>query len=125
LVLPAGQLPPDPGEFVRSQALAQTLTDLREAADIVIVDSPPLLHVSDALTLSTAVDALVVLTRLDVVRRPILAELNRVLATCPAPRLGFVLTGAEREDGYDYDYRGYYYGRSTVDEPALAPRSSS
>jgi tyrosine-protein kinase len=119
-VLPAGRLPPDPGEFVRSQALAQTLVDLRKRADIVIVDSPPLLHVSDALTLSTAVDALIVVTRLDKVRRNILTELNRVLATCPTPRLGFVLTAAEQEDGYEDEYAGYYYRTQSHDESVVS-----
>jgi hypothetical protein len=39
-------------------------------------------------------------------RRPILNELSRVLATCPTRKLGFVLTGAQAEGGYG---QGYYY----------------
>ena len=78
---------------------------------MVIVDSPPLLHVSDALTLSKSVDAMIVVTQIDIVRRNTLAELNRVLAVCPAATLGFVLTGAEREEGFGYGYGDYYYGK--------------
>lgn len=119
-VLPAGQLPPDPGEFVGTQALAATLADLRDQADIVIIDSPPLLHVSDALTLSTAVDGMIVVSRIDVVRRNMLAELHRLLAMCSAPKLGFVLTGADHEEG-GYGYGGYYR-TYTENDPRLAAR---
>jgi Mrp family chromosome partitioning ATPase/capsular polysaccharide biosynthesis protein len=120
-VLPAGQLPPDPGEFVGTQALADVLADVRERADVVIVDSPPLLHVSDAVTLSTSVDAMIVVTRIDVVRRDMLSELHRVLAICPTVKLGFVLTGADHEDGA-YGYGGYYYRKHADDDPRLAAR---
>jgi Mrp family chromosome partitioning ATPase len=119
-VLPAGQLPPDPGEFVGTQPLAATLTDLRDQADIVIIDSPPLLHVSDALTLSTAVDAMIIVSRIDVVHRNMLVELHRLLAMCSAAKLGFVLTGADHEEG-GYGYGGYYRTDSEND-PRLAAR---
>jgi len=121
-VLPAGQIPPDPGEFVGTEALAATLADLRELADVVIVDSPPILHVSDALRLTTAVEAMIVISRIDVARRDMLAELHRLLAACPAVKLGFVLTGADREEGSAYGYGGYYYGKHTQDDPRLAAR---
>ena len=68
-VLPAGQVGFDPGEFVGARALADVLADVRERADVVIVDSPPLLHVSDAATLSTVVDAMIVVTRIDVLQQ--------------------------------------------------------
>jgi Mrp family chromosome partitioning ATPase/capsular polysaccharide biosynthesis protein len=115
-VLPAGRAPLDPGEFVGTRALADVLADVRERADIVIVDSPPLLHVSDAATLSTVVDAMIVVARIDVVRRNMLSELRRMLAICPAVKLGFVLTGAGREEGA-YSYGGYYHRPPSRDEP--------
>jgi polysaccharide biosynthesis transport protein len=121
-VLPAGQLPPDPGEFVGTQALAAVLTEVREQADVVIVDTPPLLHVGDAVTLSAGVDAMIIVSRIDVVRRDMLAELHRMLSICPAVKLGFVLTGADREEG-TYGYGGYYYpNHATEDDPRLAAR---
>ena len=52
-VLPAGPVPPDPGEFVGTEALSEILQQLRNRADIVLVDTPPVLRVSDALTLSS------------------------------------------------------------------------
>jgi Mrp family chromosome partitioning ATPase len=61
------------------------------------------------MTLSNKVDGIVVVTRLQVVRRHMLGELGRQLATVPTPVLGFVVTGAGEDEGYGYDY-GYGYG---------------
>ena len=111
-VLPAGHLPPDPSEFIGSPRLTQLLDSLREQADVVYVDAPPLLHVGDALALSSKVDGMVVAVRLDIARRPMLTELARVLERVPAAKLGFVLTNAEGEDGYG-GYGGYGYYNET------------
>jgi len=107
-VLPAGPIPPDPGEFVGTAALTEILEKLRERADIVLIDAPPTLHVGDAMTLSTKIDGIVVVTRMKVVRRHMLGELARQLAGSPTPVLGFVVTGATEEEGYGYGYGGYY-----------------
>lgn len=105
-VLTSGPVPPHAGEFVETKALAGILEELRGQSELVLIDAPPLLHVGDAIALSSKVDALVVVTRLEVLRRPLLNELHRVLEASPAAKLGFVLTGAEHEDIYGYD--GYY-----------------
>jgi Mrp family chromosome partitioning ATPase/capsular polysaccharide biosynthesis protein len=110
-VLPAGPIPPDPGEFVGTDRLTEILEHLRAHADIVLVDAPPLLHVGDGLTLSSKVDAVLVVTRMEVMRRAMLTELGRLLDTMPAHKLGFIVTGAEAEDGYENGYGGYYYQR--------------
>ena len=58
-VLPAGIVPPDPAEFVGTRGLAEMLLQLRDPADVDLIDAPPLLPVSDAMTLSSAVDGVV------------------------------------------------------------------
>jgi len=110
-VLVSGPLPPDPGEFVGTSRLSEILHDLRESHDLVVIDSPPMLRVGDALTLSTKVDALLVISRLNVIRRPALTELRRMLDSLPATKLGYVVTGAdsERKGTYGYGY-SYEYG---------------
>lgn len=101
-VLPAGPVPPDPGEFVGTAALAELLQKLRDRAEIVLIDAPPVLHVNDAMALSAKVDALIVVVRLKLVRRPMLDELARTLESTPTRKLGIVLTGAESMPGYGY-----------------------
>ena len=110
-VLASGPLPPDPGEFVGTSRLAEILHELRESYDLVVIDSPPMLRVGDVMTLSTKVDALIVITRLNVVRRPALTELRRMLDTLPVMKLGYVVSGAdsERKDTYGYGY-SYDFG---------------
>jgi polysaccharide biosynthesis transport protein len=108
-VLTSGPVPPDAGEFVGTRVLADILGELRQVGDFVLIDAPPLLQVGDAMTLSANVDALIVVTRLQVVRRPMLTELHRVLDASPAEKLGFVLAAADLEKGEGYGY-GYGYG---------------
>lgn len=123
-VLGSGPIPPDPGEFVASLALSQVLDELREIADIVLVDAPPLLHVGDAMVISAKVDAVILAARIETVRRPMLAEVRRLLDTSPAMKLGFVATGSEAEQGYGGDYGyGYGYAYSPRPEPATAERA--
>jgi receptor protein-tyrosine kinase len=117
-LLTSGSRPPDPGEFVASRTLSTILEEVATGSDLVLVDAPPLLHIGDAVALSAKVDALLLVVRLKVARRPMLRELRRVLENCAAAPLGFVLAGAEAEEGYDYG--GYYYGRSTTTMTAAA-----
>jgi Mrp family chromosome partitioning ATPase len=113
-ILLAGPVPPNAGEFAGSEALADILHELRERFDTVLIDAPPSLQVGDAMALSANVDALIVVTRLNVIRRPMLTELRRLLDGSPAAKLGFVVTGAKEEDSYG-GYSGYggYYGPRT------------
>ena len=109
-VLPAGPLPPNPGEFIESQALAAILQDLRVRYDIVLVDAPPMLSVGDPLALSSRVDAMVLIARMNVFRRPMANEIRRATAAVRARVLGVIVTGAEADDGYGY---GYGYGHTS------------
>lgn len=119
-VLVAGPLPPNAGEFVGSAVVGEILDELRERFDTVLIDAPPLLHVGDAMTLGARADGLILVTRLNLVRRPMLSELRRILDSTPAKGLGFVITGAEAEDGYSYG-ASYDYGYgSSAPEPQKA-----
>jgi polysaccharide biosynthesis transport protein len=126
-LLPSGPLPPNVGEFMGTPVLSQILEQLRERADVVLIDTTPLLHVGDAIELSSKVDALFVVTRLNLVRRPMIAELARVLESCPAAKLGFVLAGAEVDAAYGYGGYGAYRPRpryqaeAEADLPAREP----
>jgi Mrp family chromosome partitioning ATPase/capsular polysaccharide biosynthesis protein len=123
-VLPAGRIPPSPGDFVGSVALAAILHELRERFDTVLVDTPPMLKVGDAMTLSPNVDALVLVTRMNVVRQQMVTELRRLLDASPTRKLGFLVTGAESEEGYGYGSYGGYgrMGYGDDSDPVAAER---
>jgi succinoglycan biosynthesis transport protein ExoP len=100
-VLPAGSTPPDVGEFFASSELAAFLASLKEQADIVVIDGPPLLGSSDGLALSAHVDALAVVARADEgLTPPVLNELRRVLAICKCHKLGVLLTNVSPDGLY-------------------------
>jgi tyrosine-protein kinase len=99
----------NPSEFLASQALTDLLRRLEQRADFVLIDAPPLLHVSDTIALSAKVDAMILVANMAMTRRPVLNELRRVLETAPVIKLGFVLTGAKGDQldryGDSYGYR--------------------
>jgi Mrp family chromosome partitioning ATPase len=105
-LLVAGTLPSSPGEFIDSAAVDNVLAELSRRADLVLIDSAPLLGIGDSLTLASKVDALILVTRLNVLNRPMLRELERALDGCQARPLGIVVTDARAESGYGYTY-GY------------------
>jgi polysaccharide biosynthesis transport protein len=105
--LPAGPASSDVGELFASKRLGGLVEALRERADIVLLDAPPLLLVGDAMALSAQADAIVLVSRLNALRRPTLRELDRVLAATPIEKLGVVLTGEAPPSGYSY---AQYYG---------------
>ena len=121
-VLTAGELPPNVGEFVSSAALRGLLDTLRERCDILLMDTPPMLQVGDAIALTQHVDALVLVARLGVVRRQMVDEVKRTLEASPVAVLGVVITdagadGASGGYGYGYGY-GHYYERPSLRGPA-------
>ena len=112
-VLFAGPLPPNPGDFVQSDHVARVIESLAADYDLVLIDTAPLLAFGDALAASAYADAVVLVSRLGIARRPMMRDLTRVLATMSAPVLGYILTGAERGPGGGYHTRyGYQYGRA-------------
>jgi Mrp family chromosome partitioning ATPase len=105
-MLPAGMVPPDPGEFVASDAIARILDELTDF-DLVLVDAPPLLAVGDSVALSARVDALFVVVRMNMISREVLRELARTLEVCTCAKLGYVLAGTNIREAYGYAGYGY------------------
>lgn len=116
-LLPAGRVT----HQIDVEKVVGILDRLRDNADVVLVDAPPLLLVGEALALSARMDALVVVTRLNHVRRPMLEELRRAFDSAPVRPLGFVATAAAEEPGYSHYYR-QGYGYALEDGP---PQGSS
>ncbi len=62
-VLPSGPMPPNPADLIESSVVSEVLLDLAERADVVLLDSAPLLPVSDGVVLSNKVDAMLIVVR--------------------------------------------------------------
>lgn len=112
-VLTAGPLPPNPAELLGSSRMKDLIAALNAHADMVILDTPPVVALADAAILSTHTDGVLLVldaahTRREVARRA-LASLGQVKARVIGVLLNRVPT---RGAGYYY-YNYYYYGRYT------------
>lgn len=101
-ILPFGTPPPHTLDASLLDGIGHVLDELKTDDELVLIDSPPLLRVGDALALTSHVDGLLVVGSLRTLRAPLLKELRRVIDDSPADKLGFILTGAELEGGYEY-----------------------
>lgn len=120
-VLPAGLIPPNPGELITSSRLDHAFKRFREWYDFVIIDTPPIGLVSDTLLLGRLADATLVVCRCNFSLKRNFAFINSLRDENKLPRVNLVLNGVDLESrkyGYyygsgKYSHYGYYgsYGR--------------
>jgi succinoglycan biosynthesis transport protein ExoP len=122
--LSAGTPGRDPSRVLKSARLSELISRLRQTYDLVIIDTPPVLPVADALIMGRWADGAVVAARFDASRLPLVERANRQLALAGIPVLGVVVNGVRGQDAtygnYAYSYN-YYPGRAErppVDPPA-------
>jgi len=125
-LLGAGTVPPNPGELVTSGVIGAILDQLKERADIVLIDAPPILAFGDGLVLSALADAVFVCVKLPLVTRAMLNDLHRALTGAHVRALGCVITGKIPHKGGSYGYGyGYGYAAPAGDPPDAAPDGDS
>jgi len=109
-VLPAGPKPPNPAQLLSSSAMESLLRELRQRFKFLVIDSPPVLPVTDAMILSTFADGAVFVVESGVTARGAVARARKVLENVGARILGLVLNKVDvRHDGYYGYYNHYYY----------------
>lgn len=114
--MPAGHIPPNPSELLHTAAFAKMVESLRGRFDRVIVDSPPIGAVADALILSRTVDGVMLVLKYGQTRREQFRRSIDQLEAIGAPMLGCVLNDVKRSaGGYGYSY--YYYRYNYEDRP--------
>lgn len=112
-VVTAGALPPNPAEMLESKAMLEVLQLAKSTYDFVLIDTPPLGAVSDAIPLVRSVDGVVVVAQMGKHRRDSAARLRETLASVGAPLLGVIADRVKRhEAGYEY---GYSYSSANKD----------
>jgi capsular exopolysaccharide synthesis family protein len=104
-ILPAGSVPPNPAELLASPRCAQLWESLRRDADLVIVDSPPMLRVSDGMEVAGRADIVVLVTREHKSRARHVAVVRRRLHQIGVPISGLVITGVPlKRSEFQYGY---------------------
>lgn len=110
-VLPCGEIPDNPAELLDTPEFRRVLNDLGERADVVILDSPPVLPVTDPVILARQVDGAVLVVRCGSTTRAELLRAIQVLRQGDTNLLGVVLNQVDaRQESYAYRYSYYVYG---------------
>jgi len=128
--IPSGPIPPNPADVLQSDRFRRFLADLTERFDRVILDSPPLVAVTDSAIISTLVDGTVFVVRAFKTSKHLAAQGLRALRDVDVPVVGAVLNAVNlNRHEYSYYYHYYYYKRagyrSSADADALPESASS
>ncbi|MEU7689328.1 polysaccharide biosynthesis tyrosine autokinase [Microbispora hainanensis] len=119
-VLPSGRVPPNPSELLGSQGMRAVLTQLTQEYDMVIIDAPPLLPVTDAAALAAICDGTLLVVRHGKTRREQVTRAEELLSSVNARLVGAVLNFAPAKQG---DHYGYGYGYQPAEQPEADVRS--
>lgn len=110
-VLPAGSIPPNPSELLGSRAMANLLSSLESTFDVVLLDLPPLLPVTDAALVSKFTRGALVIVSAGRTNKGELAAALATLEHVGAPVAGIILTMLPTKGPDAYGYGRYGYGR--------------
>lgn len=116
-VIPAGSLQPNPPELLGSGHCRQMLQDLKEHYDVVIIDSPPVLSLTDAQVLCSLADGVVMVVGADSTAKPHVKRAQTMLRHAGGRVLGIILNKVRESNNPDsygvyYSYNGYGDGQS-------------
>jgi polysaccharide biosynthesis transport protein len=120
-LLPSGPIPPNPSELLTSKRLPALLQFLEKKYDMVIIDTPPILTVSDGLIISKLVEGSLIVARAGKTPYDIFEKGLYKLANIDSKIIGAVINAAEmKKGGYYYYYSNYYnsyYEEGKEDKP--------
>lgn len=118
-LLPGATPPPNPAVLLGSQRMRALLAELTEQVDMVVIDTPGLLAVSDAIPLFNQVAGSIIVSRLNRTPKDAVRRAQQVIASAGGTVLGGVATGAHAGGLYGYyGYYGYYGGENGSDKAA-------
>lgn len=119
-VITSGPLPPNPAELLASGKAKELWAKVAAMADMVIVDSPPVLTVADATILSSVMDGVILVIKSAVTKIDALKQTKDRLDKASARIIGTVLNSVESSGGNYYYNNYYYYGERTKKEAAAS-----
>jgi len=118
-LMPSGAIPPNPAELIGSRKMKELITNLLQQYDCIIIDTPPVMPVSDGLLIARLVDGVVLVVNGQKTPRHLVKEARSRLLYARAKILGVVLNRIDMVKGeYAYYYGHYssYYRHSTTEQ---------
>lgn len=108
--VPAGPVPPNPYEMLNSPKMSQVIKELKNRADVVLFDSPPIIGFADGLILANQMDGVLLVIEVKKVHRDAVKQAKALLEKSKARILGVVLNKVDlKRDSYYYNYDYYNY----------------
>ncbi|MFH0813616.1 MAG: polysaccharide biosynthesis tyrosine autokinase, partial [Pseudomonadota bacterium] len=108
-VITAGTIPPNPAELLGSKKMKDLIEKAKDKFDAIVIDSPPLLSVTDAVEIATLSDGVIVIVRAESTPRPAIQRGIQHLTDVDAKVIGCVLNDVDFEkESYYYSYYHYY-----------------
>lgn len=107
-VMATGPIPPNPAEMLSSRRLREAIGLLRKDYKFIVVDSPPVLSVTDAVILSVLVDRVLLVVRSNETEKAPLLRTRDLLASVRSPLLGIIVNAADLRSSPNYRYYQYY-----------------
>ena len=123
-LLPVGPIPPDPSELIGSKTMAQFIASLKKKYAYIIIDTPPVMAVTDAVALSPFVDTVMLIARVGSTPRQVIKHSIDQLRAVNANILGVVLNGVGTGKG-SYYYSQYYHSYYGEDDDKKGRRSTT
>lgn len=114
-ILTAGALPTNPTELLGSQKMGELISTLKEKADVILLDAPPLTVVADAAVLSKSVDGVLIVTRSMVASRSSMLKTKELLINARANIIGVAFNCARMNEIIE-NYQSYYAEDSGTSE---------
>lgn len=109
-IITCGHRPPNPSELLVSDNLKNILTELKKRFDHIIIDSPPLVAVTDSVIISRIVDGVILVIHGGVTSREVIKRGYDLLKNVNAPMLGGIINNIDLgKRSYYYYYQYYYY----------------
>ena len=107
--IPTGTIPPNPSEMLESIPMQDFLDDMRKKFDIIIMDSAPVIAVTDSEILSRKVDATILVTTAEVTEIDLMEKAVQLIKNEHSSFIGVVLNKFSYRPGYGSYYKYYYY----------------
>ncbi|MES2596107.1 MAG: polysaccharide biosynthesis tyrosine autokinase [Verrucomicrobiota bacterium] len=119
--LPSGLLPADSAGILNSQRMSELITDVKSRFDLVLIDSPPILGVSDASVLSNEADMTMLVVQHRKLPRHMLMRVKQTVENVGGRVLGVVLNNVDVRSDSQYQYYTSYYTYYSPNNQAAAP----
>ncbi len=109
-ILTSGIIPPNPSELLASEKMNRTINKLKEKYDYVLLDSPPVIAVTDSMVLARKVDILTLAVRVTQADKKVIRRTKELLDNIDVKISGAVINGIKPHSYYSsYEYNYYYY----------------